>query len=51
MQTYGRGMRADDDYCTTYIIDKSLKSIMNRPLYKKLIQDSFKEAIINPEEL
>ncbi len=51
MQTYGRGMRADDDYCTTYIIDKSLKSIMNRPLFKKLIQDSFKEAIINPEEL
>lgn len=51
MQTYGRGMRAEDDSCETYIIDEDFKTIYNRPIYKKLIQQSFKDAIINPDLL
>ena len=51
MQTYGRGMRAEDDSCVTYIIDEDFKTIYNRPIYRKLIQQSFKDAIINPNLL
>ncbi len=30
VQTYGRGMRAEDDWCHTYIFDESFAQLMNR---------------------
>lgn len=48
IQTYGRGMRAEDDYCQTYIIDSRLKTYMEKSsTYKNLIPEFFKEAIID----
>lgn len=47
VQSYGRGMRAEDDFCQTYIIDSRLKTYMeNSSIYKKLIPNFFKKAII-----
>ena len=46
VQTYGRGMRAEDDSCVTYIVDSDIKMILNSPLYKSLIPEFFKEAIV-----
>ena len=46
MQTYGRGMRAEDDYCATYILDSDINMILKSPIYKKLIPKFFREAII-----
>lgn len=47
VQSYGRGMRAEDDFCQTYILDSRLKTYMNKSsIYKKLIPDLFKKAII-----
>ena len=46
VQTYGRGMRADDDSCVTYILDSDIQMLLKSPLYKSLIPDFFKEAIV-----
>ena len=46
VQTYGRGMRAEDDSCVTYIIDSDIKTLLKSPLYKSLIPEFFKEAIV-----
>lgn len=46
MQAYGRGMRAEDDECYTYILDENIKMLFNSPLYRSLIPEFFKEAII-----
>ncbi len=46
MQTYGRGMRAEDDYCATYILDSDINMILKSPIYKKLIPKFFREAIV-----
>ncbi|MCL2116579.1 MAG: ATP-dependent DNA helicase [Methanobrevibacter sp.] len=47
VQSYGRGMRAEDDYCQTYIIDSRLKTYMEKSsIYRKLIPNFFKKAII-----
>lgn len=46
MQAYGRGMRAEDDYCTTYILDKDILMLFKSPLYRSLLPDFFKEAIV-----
>ena len=46
MQSYGRGMRAKDDSCTTYILDKDILMLFRSPLYKSLIPRFFKEAIV-----
>ena len=46
MQAYGRGMRAEDDSCVTYILDSDIQMILKSPLYKSLIPEFFKEAII-----
>ncbi|KZX10253.1 helicase C-terminal domain-containing protein [Methanobrevibacter filiformis] len=47
VQTYGRGMRAEDDYCNTYILDSRLKFYTEEsPLYRRLVPKFFKEAII-----
>ena len=50
IQAYGRGMRAEDDFCATYILDRNIKMLFNNPLYKALIPRSFKEAIALEEE-
>lgn len=47
VQAYGRGMRAEDDYCYTYILDKDINILFNRPIYRSLIPDFFKEAIVD----
>ena len=47
VQTYGRGMRAEDDYCQTYVIDNRLKFyVYESPLYRKFVPTFFKEAIV-----
>ncbi len=50
-QTYGRGMRAEDDYCATYILDSDINMLLKSPIYKKLIPEFFKEAIITPDKI
>ncbi|KZX16772.1 bifunctional ATP-dependent DNA helicase/DNA polymerase III subunit epsilon [Methanobrevibacter cuticularis] len=50
VQAYGRGMRAEDDYCQTYIIDSRLKFYAEKsPLYRRLVPKFFKEAIAERE--
>jgi Rad3-related DNA helicase len=46
MQAYGRGMRAEDDSCYTYILDKDIDILFRSPMYKSLVPDFFKEAIV-----
>lgn len=46
MQTYGRGMRAEDDSCVTYILDSDIKMLLKSPMYRSLIPEFFKEAIV-----
>ncbi|MDD3984666.1 MAG: ATP-dependent DNA helicase [Methanobacterium sp.] len=47
LQAYGRGMRAEDDYCETYILDGNIKMFFNNRLYKSLVPEFFKEAIVH----
>ena len=47
IQASGRGMRAEDDYCETYILDGNFRMLLNNPLYKNLVPEFFKEAIQN----
>ena len=46
IRLHGRGMRADDDSCVTYILDSDIQMLLKSPLYKSLIPDFFKEAIV-----
>ena len=46
MQAYGRGMRAEDDSCYTYIVDSDINMLLKSPMYRSLIPDFFKEAIV-----
>ena len=50
MQAYGRGMRAEDDSCYTYIIDSDINMILKSPMYRSLIPDFFKEALVRVKE-
>ena len=45
IQAVGRGMRAEDDYCETYILDGNIRMLLNNHLYKNLVPEFFKEAI------
>jgi ATP-dependent DNA helicase DinG len=45
LQAYGRGMRAKDDYCETYILDGNFRMLLHNHLYKNLVPKFFKEAI------
>ncbi|MBM4240383.1 MAG: ATP-dependent DNA helicase [Euryarchaeota archaeon] len=45
IQAYGRGMRAEDDYCVTYILDGNINMLSDSRMYKNLIPTFFKEAI------
>ncbi|RBQ22687.1 hypothetical protein ALNOE001_16530 [Candidatus Methanobinarius endosymbioticus] len=46
MQSYGRGMRAEDDSCYTYILDGDIDMLFKSPLYKSLVPNFFKEAVV-----
>ena len=46
MQAYGRGMRAEDDYCYTYILDSDINMVLKSPVYRTLVPDFFKEAVV-----
>ena len=46
VQAYGRGMRAEDDYCETYILDSNIRMLLTGRLYRDLIPPFFKEAIV-----
>ena len=46
MQAYGRGMRAEDDYCYTYILDSDINMVLKSPIYRSLVPDFFKEALV-----
>jgi len=49
MQAYGRGMRAEDDSCSTYILDEDIKMIFKSPMYRTLVPEFFKEAIVEED--
>lgn len=43
MQAYGRGIRDEDDYCKTYVLDKSFNGLIND--HTDLFNEYFLEAI------
>ena len=46
VQTYGRGMRSENDYCRTYFIDSRIKNYIKRDSVRNnLIPDFFREAV------
>ncbi|MGL4670132.1 MAG: helicase C-terminal domain-containing protein [Methanobacteriaceae archaeon] len=47
LQAYGRGMRAEDDFCYTYILDEDINMLFRSPIYRSLVPEFFKEAIID----
>ncbi|MBE6491198.1 MAG: ATP-dependent DNA helicase [Methanobrevibacter sp.] len=48
VQTHGRGMRFEDDYCTTYFIDSRLDGYLSHDfLMNHFIPDTFTDAIEN----
>lgn len=48
VQTHGRGMRFEDDYCTTYFIDSRLDGYLSHDAFKNhFIPDTFTDAIEN----
>lgn len=50
MQAYGRGMRAEDDSCYTYILDSDINMLFKSPMYRSLIPDFFKEAVVRVKD-
>lgn len=46
MQAYGRGMRAEDDSCYTYVLDSDVNMLFKSPLYRSLVPEFFKEAVV-----
>ena len=50
IQTYGRGMRYAEDYCTTYLIDNRIKEFVKRDSKtNKFLPDSFVRAVLDGE--
>ena len=45
VQTHGRGMRDENDYCQTYVIDSRFTSYIRSSRANKFLPDTFKEAI------
>ncbi len=45
MQAYGRGMRAENDNCDTYILDKNIQNILRNKMFRNLVPKFFKDAI------
>lgn len=46
IQTVGRGMRHEDDYCKNYLIDTSFKSVLRNKYCPKYIKDSVEKRIV-----
>lgn len=46
IQAVGRGMRAEDDYCTNYVIDKDFDMLLYGPAFKKILPENIRESII-----
>lgn len=46
LQAWGRGMRAEDDQCTNYVIDNGINRILHDKAFRNLVPDEFREAII-----
>jgi hypothetical protein len=42
-------MRAEDDSCHTYILDADIQMLFKSPMYKSLVPEFFKEAIIDED--
>ena len=49
-QAYGRGMRAEDDSCYTYILDGDIDMLFKSPIYRSLVPEFFKEAIVEKDD-
>ena len=49
VQSYGRGMRQEDDFCSTYITDSDINNVLNDKWRRclKFIPEYFLEAIID----
>ena len=45
VQTHGRGMRHNEDYCRTYVIDSRFKTYIKETFPNNFLPDTFKEAI------
>lgn len=45
IQTVGRGMRHEDDYCTNYLIDSSFKNILKNKYCPQYLKDSVQKKI------
>ena len=45
IQTVGRGMRAEDDYCTNYLIDTSFKQLLRNKYCPRYLKDSVKHDV------
>lgn len=45
VQTHGRGMRFNEDYCSTYVIDSRFKSYIREALPSRFLPDTFKDSI------
>ena len=43
MQAYGRGIRHENDYCTTYVLDSDFENLLNN--YHYLFNEYFLEAV------
>jgi len=43
VQSYGRSVRSDEDWCDTYVLDKNFRMFYG--MYKKMLPDFFREAI------
>ncbi len=46
LQAWGRGMRAEDDYCTNYVIDNGINRILHDKAFEHLVPEEFREAIV-----
>lgn len=45
IQTVGRGMRNEDDYCTNYLIDTSFKNVLKNKYCPQYLKDSVQKKI------
>ena len=46
IQSWGRGMRSSDDYCTNYMVDSGFNRILNDKSFANILPTEFKEAIV-----
>lgn len=46
IQAWGRGMRAEDDYCMNYLLDSNFKNVIYGNRFRHLLPNEFKEAVL-----